>query len=99
MTTIAAVMRRSYTAGMFDDLDVPPHTREYVKPVTTLTFTPDLTPTQAAQVWTRMESTDDVDQAKRANLRALRDAVVAAPTLENVAALATANANYLLGDQ
>lgn len=34
-----------------------------------LTFDADLTPEQAAEVWRRMESIDDMDQAARAILR------------------------------
>lgn len=82
MTTVSAGMRRSYTAGMFDDLGLPAHTRTWDKAtgVTTLTFAEALTSEQAEQVWARMESADDVDQAARASLRALRDATEDAPT-------------------
>jgi hypothetical protein len=63
-----------------------------------VTFDGELTPEQGAAIYDRMTSRDDADQAARADLRAKRDAVVAAPTLENVAALAVAHANYRLGE-
>lgn len=80
MTTVSAVMARSYTPDMFDDLELPPHTRDRdpVTRVTTLVFDADLTPEQAGAVWARMESIDDVDQARRAGLRAGRDALAGA---------------------
>lgn len=100
MTTIAAVMRRSYTADMFDDLTDVPHARSWDKAtgVTTLTFDADLDEQTTAAIRDRMTSKDDDDQAARANLRVLRDAVEADPTLANVAALVVANTNYGLGE-
>lgn len=108
MTTVSAVMRRSYTADMFADLGLPPHARTYDKPVTTLTFDGVLTAAEQEAVWARMESADDADQGRRANLRADRDAVLTAadPTtldeaLAMIALLRTAvvdGLNYVLGD-
>lgn len=65
---------------------------------TAVTFAGELDEDETEAVWLRIESTDDIDQAKRAELRAKRDAVSAGPSLENVAALVVANANYGLGD-
>lgn len=110
MTTVAAVMRRSYSPAMFDDMDLPPHTREFDRAtsVTTLTFAGDLSDEQAEAVWARMESTDDVDQVKRANLRAACGALMSAgepETLEDALVVITllraasvGSLNYLLGD-
>lgn len=77
MTTVSAVMRRSYSPTMFDDLNLPAHTRAWDKPtaVTTLTFVGELTDAQVDAVWARMESTNDADQAARAVLRADHDAL------------------------
>lgn len=98
MTTIAARMARSYAANMFADLTDVPHARSLVAGVTTLTFDGDLDAETERAVRDRMTSRDDDDQAARADLRAKRDAAIAAPTLPNVAALAVANANYQLGE-
>lgn len=76
MTVIAAVMRRSYTAGMFDDVTEGAacvYTRDRSTGIVTLDFPADLSSDQAAAVYARMESKDDADQAARAALRADRD--------------------------
>jgi hypothetical protein len=91
VNVVSAVMKRTYTVDMFDDLNVPPHVRTYVKPVTTLTFDEDLTDEQRAAVWARMESADDGDQARRAELRADRDALPEDDRLRRLY-------DYLLGD-
>lgn len=98
MTSISAVMARSYSPDMFADLGLWP-VREWDKAsgVTTLVFDGDLDAPIVAAIRARMTSRDDADQAARANLAALRDSVTADPSLENVAALATAVAAYVLG--
>ena len=100
MTAITVVAARTWTQAMFDDLTDIPHVRTFDKPsgITTLTFDGDLAPEVEHAIWARMESKNDVDQAKRADLRAKRGAVIADPSLENVAALVVAEANYQLGD-
>lgn len=77
MTVIAEVMARSYSFTMFDDLTSVPHVRTFDKPsgVTTLTFADDLPPEVEAAIRDRMTSKNDVDQAKRAVLKADRDAL------------------------
>lgn len=64
-----------------------------------LTFDVDLTPETQAAVFEWMTSRNDGEQARRAELRALRDAVSTDPTVANVAALAVASARYVLGDE
>lgn len=98
MTTISAVMGRTYFSTMFADLTDVPHTFSRSSGLTTLTFESDLSDEVAHAIWLRMESKSDADQTKRADLRAARDAVIADPTPENMAALAVLNANYTLGD-
>lgn len=100
MTVVSAVMARVYTFGMFDDLTDVPHVRTFdsLSKVTTLTFDGELSAEVKVAIRDRVESKNDVDQARRADLRAKRDAVVGGATLENVAALAVAEANYMLGD-
>lgn len=93
MTSVVAVMRRSYTVGMFDDLTgglVCTRTLDKATGITTLDFDGDLTNEQVDAVWARMESKDDADQAQRAALRAL---VVEHPDC----ALSVALTNYVLG--
>lgn len=93
MTTISAVMRRTYTPTMFDDLTDVLHTRAFDKAtsITTLTFDGDLEPAVSDAIWARMESRDDVDQAKRAALRADRDALAAGDPLRRLY-------DYVLGE-
>lgn len=57
-------------------------------------FDGDLTTQQQADVWARMTSRDDTDQAARANLACLRDAIAGTDpaSLALVAAI-----NYVLG--
>lgn len=79
-------MRRSYTPGMFADLTLVPHVRAFDKAtsVTTLTFDGELPAGVAEAIWARMESTDDVNQAKRATLRADRAALDEADPLRRL---------------
>ena len=108
-TTITATMRRSYTADMFDDLNVGPHVRAWDKAtgVTTLTFDAALDNPTAEAIRCRMTSRDDTDQAARATLKGQRDAVVSLANAEQVdtaalvaavADLAVMATNYALGD-
>ena len=63
-------------------------------------FDGDLTTQQQADVYARMTSRDDADQAARADIAALRDCLTAAtlpPELEPLRALVTALADYTLG--
>lgn len=79
MTEVQAVMARSLTPDMFDDLtDAAPMTWARNGRLTALTFDADLTPEQADAVWARMTSRDDAHQAKRASLDTRRKAVMAA---------------------
>lgn len=89
MTRVGATLRRSLSYSSFVDITGPDvallrWTKEYAD------FDGDLTPEQVEAIWARIESTDDVDQEKRANLRALmaevRDAEVPA-SLEDALAL------------
>lgn len=102
-TVVVAPMRRSYTSAMFDDL-LPEGafvaSRVVGKPAWTVTFIgtepgPALDAETVAAVVARMESTDDADQAKRADLRAKRDAVIGDEP-EKVAVRAAID--YMLGD-
>lgn len=99
MTTVVAVMARSYTPAMFDDLTDVEHARTFDKPtgVTTLTFDGDLDAETAAAIWARMESASDADQANRANLRVLL-AAAEATELDAVGELAVAAMHYWLGE-
>ncbi|GAW54752.1 hypothetical protein [Nocardioides sp. PD653] len=65
---------------------------------TAVTFDGELTAEQVARVQHRMDSLDDVDEAARDDIRTKRAAVAAEPSVENVAALAVATANYQLGE-
>lgn len=76
---------------MFADLTSVPHVRDYAKPVTTLTFDAALDAATVDAIWARMESTDDADQARRADLRADRDALAADDPLRRLY-------DYMLGD-
>lgn len=100
MTTTLVSGRRVRKGGsdVYADL-LPEGVRLIGFPPDGLLFDGVLSDEQASAIRDRMESTDDADQARRAELRTLRDAVVAAPTLENVAALQVANTNYALGDE
>lgn len=93
MSTIAAVMRRSYTADMFDDLAAVPHLRAWDKAtgVTTLTFDGVLDENTTHAIRARMESTDDTDQASRTGLRVDRDALTDDDPLRRLY-------DYVLGD-
>ena len=93
MTTIAAVMARSYIPEMFADLTDVPHTRTFDRPsgVTTLAFDGTLSTEDEHAIWARMESRNDVDQAKRATLRADRDALPVGDPLRRLY-------DYVLGD-
>lgn len=99
MTTVCAVMARSYTSTMFDDLDVPAHTRTYDKQsgVTTLAFAGVLDGATETAIRERMTSKNDADQEARANLRTL---LAAAETgdLEDIRALTVAAMRYWLGE-
>lgn len=97
MTVIKVCAARTWTQAMFDDLTDIPHVRTFDKPtgITTLTFEGDLSAEVAHDVWARIESKNDADQAKRADLRAKRDAVVGDEP-EKVAVRAAID--YLLGD-
>lgn len=97
-TTVTGVMVRDRTPDMFADLTPAPFAYARAGGTTTLTFDGELDSATVTAIYDRMTSRDDADQAARADLRAKRDAVVAEPTLENVAALAVAHANYRLGE-
>lgn len=94
-TVVEGTLRRSLNYSSFVDI-TDARLLSWTK--TTLTFEGTLTAEEQEQVWARMESVSDADQAARANLRACRDAVVTSPTLANLAALAVAEANYQLGE-
>lgn len=93
MTVIAAVMARFYTFGMFDDLTDVPHTRTFdsMSKVTTLTFDGALSAEVEVAICDRMTSKNDIDQAKRAALRADRDALATEDPLRRLY-------DYVLGD-
>ena len=93
MTSVAAVMRRIYTADMFADLNVPSHVRTWDKAtgVTTLTFAGELDPATVDAIWSRMESRHDADQQQRAALRAAAAALPEGSDLRLTIC-------YLLGD-
>lgn len=97
-TSIQGRVKRSIRPDSFVDITSAPLVVPEGIDSNGLLFDGDLGVGQVSAVWARMESADDADQTKRADLRAKRDAVVADPTPENVAALAVANANYVLGD-
>lgn len=96
MTTVHGRIIRQRTLDMFADLT----DAQIVLPFTddSVTFDAELDAATVVAVHDRMTSRDDADQAARADLRAKRDAVIAGPTLANVAALAVAEANYQLGE-
>lgn len=95
MTTIAAVMARSYTSHMFDDLTDPDlsHTRTLDKQtgVTTLVFAGELDGATEDAIRDRMTSRNDADQAARDVLRERRDALVEGDTMRLVI-------DYVLGE-
>jgi hypothetical protein len=103
-------MARSFQPDMFDDLTAPALLVEWpmVDGARTLTFDADLPPEVVTAIRARMTSRDDDDQAARANIAALRDAVDAHPEptdlagvialLADIKALEVASACYLLGE-
>ena len=97
MTVIVVCAARSYSPAMFEDLTDVPHVRVFDKPsgVTTLTFDGDLSAEVADAIWARMESKNDADQAKRADLRAARDAVTGD---DPISVAVRAAIDYQLGD-
>lgn len=101
---VCAEMRRpQFVSTMFDDLlPVGVRLASYVmrKPCWTLTFEgtapgPALDEATTEAVRERMESSDDVDQAARADLRLKRDAVLGD---DPIAQAVRAAINYLLGE-
>lgn len=91
--TVTSPMRRtSYNDDMFADLvrpDVRITARVPGKPCWSLTFLgtepgPALSDAEKAAVVARMDSTDDTNQARRAALRACRDALVEGDTMRLV---------------
>lgn len=100
MTTVTARAGRSVGYSTFDDLTPGAGVSDILTKdgLTTVTFDGTLAPAQVDAVRARMESRDDADQTRRANLAALR-AAAAAPTAttDDVKALALAVAAYLLG--
>lgn len=88
MTTVIGKRRRSVGPDTFADITTAAVTRIDSEGVT---FDATLTAAQVDAVWSRMESTDDIDQAKRAQLRTDRDALAAADPLRRLY-------NYMLGD-
>lgn len=64
---------------------------------TGITFDGDLTPAEVEAVWWFITSRDDVDEARRRDLAALRTTALSDPSLENVSALTAAVAAYVLG--
>lgn len=103
-TVLTGKMRRSYAPGMFSDLTQVPHVRTWDRAsgVTTLTFPDGLDEDKAAEVWARVESSDDTDQARRAAVRdSLAGPVEGADLTEILAWLIQAVdtvAAYSLGD-
>ena len=94
MTVVEATLRRSLNYSSFVDITGPDiELLRWTK--TRAEFDGDLTPEQVQAVWARMESTDDVDQAARADLRASRDAATGDDPL---AVAVRASINYQLGE-
>lgn len=88
-TTVTAIQRRSFEYGMFADLTDSAHTRpQRAGNAVTITFEADLSPETVAAIVARLESTDDVDQAKRAELAAL---------IPEASAITAALIRYVLG--
>lgn len=102
------VVRRPLNLTTFADITGPDV--RLVTPIRSdyLEFDGDLTAEQQTQIWERMTSLDDADQAARESIRAARDTLLAAPapeTLEDaitlIELLRTAvldGLNYFVGD-
>ena len=71
LTCVTARLRRSFSEAVFDGLDLPALVDWWlVDGLWTVMFDGLMTDAQVFAAWGRMESVDDVDQARRADLRA-----------------------------
>lgn len=86
---VGCVRRKGLTLAAFADITDAP----IITPIRAdrIEFAGTLTDEQVRAVWARMESTDDADQAKRAVLRADRDALAEGDPLRRLY-------DYVLGD-
>lgn len=92
MTTVyGTVRRRGLTLDAFTDVTGPEVL--IVAPIKAdrIVFNAEITAEQVHAIWLRMESTDDADQARRAQLRTDRDALAADDPLRRLY-------DYMLGD-
>lgn len=90
MTVVTGTVRRkSLTLDAFADITEAPIVRP-IRP-DRIEFDGDLTEEQQTAVWLRMESVNDVDQERRANLRSDRDALPEGDPLRRLY-------DYVLGD-
>lgn len=90
MTRVDGKVRRPISLNLYADITGPDVSlvrwgKDFLE------FDGVLSSEQVAAIWARMESTDDVDQAKRAALRADRDALDVADPLRRLY-------DYTLGD-
>jgi hypothetical protein len=95
VTTVVGVVRRPKLGySSFADITAVPVAQGGIAK-DGITFAGDLTAEEYAAVWARLDSTDDADLVRRADLRAKRDAVVGDEP-EKVAL--RASIDYMLGD-
>lgn len=97
MTRVVGQVVRSLTVDLYEDITGPDVAVRRGRDFEGLEFDADLTDEQVDAIRDRMSSRDDVDQARRSELRALVDAAETGD-LEDIRALSVAAMRYWLGE-